>query len=148
MSRLISFVAGVAVCSLVCLAYTSAGAAPAEVSTAATAAPRARALPELREGFFRVNMPGRTQGVGWVWVRDVSGVLRETWILFRPDLTDGWIPPSDENVTVPATFVHQPDVEAATLAEFKTWAEDQYPSGWNVDADEDFEIHEHTVTIL
>jgi hypothetical protein len=135
--------------AVLCVAASSAGwglrgvcareAAPAERSVGA---------PELQTGFFRVASPLQTHAVGFVWVRTESSVLKESWLLFRPETSEGWLFPGADHTNVTLTFVRMSGVTATTLADFKTWAEGQYPSAMSVDADVDFAVHDHTVEVL
>jgi len=103
---------------------------------------------ELFDGDFAVYVAGTTHPVGWVWVESQpNGDVSETWLLLRPNATDGWVFPSSTNMSVTLTFEYEGASPHGSVAAFETWAEARYDSALNVDKDVDFEVHTHQVEI-
>ena len=102
---------------------------------------------ELDEGGFKIFTSGTTTPTGFVWSRTVNGAQVETWALFRPTETDGWVFPGSNNTSVGLTIDYENTGSFTSVDDFLDWCTDQYPASMNVDTAEDFEVHDHEVSI-
>jgi len=102
---------------------------------------------ELLFGSFSGWRAGAPEPVTFIWSYDDNGTQKEVWALFRPNTTYGWKFPGANETSVDLTIEYENATAHASEAAFLQWCEDQYPAAMNVDKDEDFEVHVHTVIV-
>ncbi len=102
---------------------------------------------EICAGSFELKM-SNGDVVGFVWERAGSnGTRLETYLLFRPGASDGWVFPGVDDTSVDVTFQYIDNTAHEDLAAFMMWAAERMPPSAGCDPNEDFEVHEHVVTI-
>ena len=121
--------------------------AHAAVAQNSTQRPSLLGQHELDWGSFRIFSASVATPVGFVWSRVENGQQVETWALFRPEDANGWAFPGSNHTSVEITINHDSTNSHASTAAFITWCENQFPASMNVDSD-DFEVHEHKVSVL
>ncbi len=103
---------------------------------------------EMNFGNFSGFRIGTNEPVAFIWSYDDNGTQVEVWALFRPNTPAGWTFPGTDATSVDLSIEYQGSPTHASPAEFLQWCEDQYPASMNVDKDNDFEVHRHTIEIL